>query len=71
MDNPSSDWRGGRGYISKDMALKGLPGPNDDTLVLVSNFRTSIVSLNFVMSSVSQFMLPMLETDSTLVPTLP
>ncbi|KAK1400000.1 NADH-cytochrome b5 reductase [Heracleum sosnowskyi] len=35
VDNPSSDWKGGKGYISKDMALKGLPGPGDDTLVLV------------------------------------
>ncbi|KAL8149713.1 NADH-cytochrome b5 reductase-like protein [Apium graveolens] len=35
VDNPSSEWRGGKGYISKDMALKGLPGPGDDTLILV------------------------------------
>lgn len=35
VDNPSKDWRGGTGYISKDMAVKGLPCPGDDTLVLV------------------------------------
>ena len=36
VDNPSKSWRGGTGYISKDMAVKGLPGPSDDTLILVS-----------------------------------
>ena len=36
VDNPSKSWRGGTGYISKDMAIKGLPGPSDDTLILVS-----------------------------------
>lgn len=35
VDNPSQDWRGGKGYISKDMVIKGLPGPGDDTLILV------------------------------------
>jgi cytochrome-b5 reductase len=35
VDKPSNDWRGGTGFISKDMALKGLPAPGDDTLVLV------------------------------------
>ncbi|KAL6974274.1 NADH-cytochrome b-5 reductase-like protein [Sarracenia purpurea var. burkii] len=35
VDNPSKDWNGGSGYISKDMAVKGLPGPGDDTLILV------------------------------------
>ncbi|CAM0879860.1 unnamed protein product [Alopecurus aequalis] len=35
VDKPSSDWRGGVGYISKDMALKGLPGPGEDSLILV------------------------------------
>ncbi|XP_059637998.1 NADH-cytochrome b5 reductase-like protein [Cornus florida] len=35
VDNPSKDWRGGTGFISKDMAVKGLPGPSDDTLILV------------------------------------
>ncbi|GAV87134.1 NAD_binding_1 domain-containing protein/FAD_binding_6 domain-containing protein [Cephalotus follicularis] len=35
VDNPSKNWKGGKGYISKDMALKGLPGPSDDTLILV------------------------------------
>ncbi|KAF7021639.1 hypothetical protein CFC21_034561 [Triticum aestivum] len=35
VDKPSSDWRGGVGYISKDMVLKGLPGPGEDSLILV------------------------------------
>uniref|UniRef100_A0A2N9I9E2 cytochrome-b5 reductase n=1 Tax=Fagus sylvatica TaxID=28930 RepID=A0A2N9I9E2_FAGSY len=35
VDNPSKNWRGGTGYISKDMAVKGLPGPSDNTLILV------------------------------------
>ncbi|KAG6723898.1 hypothetical protein I3843_03G224800 [Carya illinoinensis] len=35
VDNPSKNWRGGSGYISKDMVVKGLPGPSDDTLILV------------------------------------
>lgn len=35
VDNPTKNWNGGVGYISKDMALKGLPGPSDDTLILV------------------------------------
>lgn len=36
VDKPSSDWRGGSGYITKDMVLKGMPAPSDDTLILVS-----------------------------------
>ncbi|KAL6558372.1 NADH-cytochrome b-5 reductase-like protein [Orobanche minor] len=35
VDNPTKDWLGGRGYISKDMMVKGLPSPSDDTLILV------------------------------------
>ncbi|XP_043700811.1 NADH-cytochrome b5 reductase-like protein [Telopea speciosissima] len=35
VDNPSKNWRGGKGYISKDMAVKGLPGPGEDSLILV------------------------------------
>ncbi|XP_027068710.1 NADH-cytochrome b5 reductase-like protein [Coffea arabica] len=35
VDNPTNDWIGGKGYISKDMVVKGLPGPADDTLILV------------------------------------
>ncbi|XP_031500625.1 NADH-cytochrome b5 reductase-like protein [Nymphaea colorata] len=35
VDNPSKNWRGGTGYISKEMILKGLPCPSDDTLILV------------------------------------
>lgn len=36
VDNPTKNWKGGAGYISKDMAVKGLPSPSDDTLILVS-----------------------------------
>ncbi|XP_057967193.1 NADH-cytochrome b5 reductase-like protein [Malania oleifera] len=35
VDNPSRTWRGGKGYISNDMVVKGLPGPGEDTLILV------------------------------------
>ncbi|KAK4479177.1 hypothetical protein RD792_014688 [Penstemon davidsonii] len=35
VDNPTKDWRGGSGYISKDMVVKGLPSPSDDTIILV------------------------------------
>lgn len=35
VDNPSKDWRGGVGYVSKDVVSKGLPGPGDDSLILV------------------------------------
>ncbi|KAL7096996.1 hypothetical protein ACP275_10G115100 [Erythranthe tilingii] len=35
VDNPTKDWLGGRGFISKQMVVKGLPVPSDDTLILV------------------------------------
>ncbi|KAK9101951.1 hypothetical protein Sjap_019205 [Stephania japonica] len=35
VDNPTNDWKGGVGYISKDVVVKGLPGPSEDTLILV------------------------------------
>ncbi|KAK9141665.1 hypothetical protein Syun_011065 [Stephania yunnanensis] len=35
VDTPTNDWRGGVGYISKDVIVKGLPGPSEDTLILV------------------------------------
>ncbi|XP_028801574.1 NADH-cytochrome b5 reductase-like protein [Neltuma alba] len=35
VDHPTKNWRGGVGYISEDMAEKGLPAPGDDTLILV------------------------------------
>ncbi|XP_068343017.1 NADH-cytochrome b5 reductase-like protein [Pyrus communis] len=35
VDNPTKSWIGGKGYISKDMAVKGLPAPGEDTLILV------------------------------------
>ncbi len=28
-------WRGGRGYVSKDMIRKHLPAPDKDTLIMV------------------------------------
>ena len=37
VDKPSADWRGGVGFVSKDMVLKGLPGPGEDSLILVSS----------------------------------
>lgn len=41
VDNPTKNWRGGAGYISKDVVVKGLPEPSDDTLILVSFFFLS------------------------------
>lgn len=35
VDEPSKNWRGGVGYISKDMIIKGLPSPSEDALILV------------------------------------
>ncbi|KAF3453669.1 hypothetical protein FNV43_RR04110 [Rhamnella rubrinervis] len=35
VDKPTNNWKGGKGLISKDMAEKGLPGPGEDTLILV------------------------------------
>lgn len=35
VDTPSENWRGGKGYITKDIAVKGLPGPSEDSLILV------------------------------------
>ncbi|CAL0325714.1 unnamed protein product [Lupinus luteus] len=35
VDNPTKNWRGGAGYISKDVVVKGLPSPSDDALILV------------------------------------
>ncbi|GMJ07476.1 hypothetical protein like AT5G20080 [Hibiscus trionum] len=35
VDNPTKTWKGGAGYISEDMVTKGLPGPAEDTLILV------------------------------------
>ncbi|XP_077211051.1 FAD/NAD(P)-binding oxidoreductase isoform X2 [Tasmannia lanceolata] len=35
VDNPTKNWSGGTGYISKDMVLKGLPCPGEDALILV------------------------------------
>lgn len=48
MDNPTDSWKGGKGYISKEMAVKGLPHPGDDTLILVSNYHPikSVISIS-------------------------
>ncbi|KAL5729525.1 cytochrome-b5 reductase [Ranunculus cassubicifolius] len=35
VDEPSTNWRGGAGFITKDMIVKGLPSPSEDSLVLV------------------------------------
>ncbi|OVA00467.1 Oxidoreductase FAD/NAD(P)-binding [Macleaya cordata] len=35
VENPSTNWKGGTGYISQDMIEKGLPSPSEDTLILV------------------------------------
>lgn len=35
VDTPSNNWTGGTGFISKDMVVKGLPSPSDDSLILV------------------------------------
>nr|GMC58726.1 NADH-cytochrome B5 reductase-like protein [Ipomoea batatas] len=35
VDSPTKEWRGGSGFISKDMVVKGLPPPSDDTLIFV------------------------------------
>ncbi|XP_051132239.1 NADH-cytochrome b5 reductase-like protein [Andrographis paniculata] len=35
VDHPTEDWLGGKGYISKEMVVKGLPSPSYDTLILV------------------------------------
>ncbi|KAJ0040006.1 hypothetical protein Pint_27181 [Pistacia integerrima] len=34
VDKPSKNWKGRAGYISKDMVIKGLLSPSDDTLIL-------------------------------------
>lgn len=35
VDSPSKNWGGGTGFISKDMVVKGLPAPSNDSLILV------------------------------------
>ncbi|MCO5585690.1 hypothetical protein L7F22_039626 [Adiantum nelumboides] len=37
VDKPSSNWNGGSGFITKDMVLKGMPTPSDDTLILFNS----------------------------------
>ena len=50
-DNPSKDWNGGSGYITKDMVVKGLPSPSDDALILVSFSVTLHPTFHIVDSS--------------------
>lgn len=41
VDKPSKNWKGGVGYVSKDVVTKGLPGPGENTLILVrENIRS-------------------------------
>lgn len=35
VNKPTEGWKGGAGHISKDVILKGLPEPADDTIILV------------------------------------
>lgn len=35
VDKPTQDWNGGKGFLNKDILLKGLPSPSDDALILV------------------------------------
>ncbi|KAJ7527962.1 hypothetical protein O6H91_16G078500 [Diphasiastrum complanatum] len=35
VDKPTDGWRGGSGYITKDLIVKGMPAPADDILILV------------------------------------
>ncbi|KAF4366788.1 hypothetical protein CsatB_014277 [Cannabis sativa] len=35
VDNPTENWKAGKGFISKEMVVKGLPGPGEDSLILV------------------------------------
>ena len=47
VDKSSEEWKGGKGYLNKDMLVKGLPAPSDDTLILVyfvSNMSASFVN---------------------------
>lgn len=36
VSKESQGWRGGKGHVSKDMIIKGLPSPSDDTLIMVT-----------------------------------
>lgn len=39
VDKPTQDWKGGKGFLSKDVLLKGLPSPSDDALILVPRLQ--------------------------------
>jgi len=36
VDIASKGWKGGKGYISEDMIVKGLPHPSENTLILIA-----------------------------------
>ncbi|KAI3984540.1 hypothetical protein MKX01_040417 [Papaver californicum] len=35
VENPTNNWKGGKGYITQNMVDKGMPSPSEDTLILV------------------------------------
>ncbi|XP_042492355.1 NADH-cytochrome b5 reductase-like protein [Macadamia integrifolia] len=35
VDKPSKNWKGGQGFVSRDMVVKALPGPAEDSLIVV------------------------------------
>jgi len=56
VDKPSTDWRGGVGFVSKDMVLKGLPGPVEDSLILVSTSLIHDISVEeFLLLNICAF----------------
>ena len=36
VSKDTKEWKGGKGHINKDVLIKGLPSPSDDSLILVS-----------------------------------
>lgn len=35
IDQPEDNWKGGVGFVNKDMIVDNLPAPSDDTIVLM------------------------------------
>ncbi|KAI3891181.1 hypothetical protein MKW98_007486 [Papaver atlanticum] len=35
VENPTNNWKGGKGYLTQNMVEKGMPSPSEDTLILV------------------------------------
>lgn len=35
IDNAEEDWKGGVGFINKDMIISNMPSPSDDTIILM------------------------------------